>query len=74
MPDANTYAYVIERADDGHYWGYVPDLPGCTTTAETVDAAERQLAEAVALYLDYYRDRGQPAPTPQAKTGTLTAA
>jgi predicted RNase H-like HicB family nuclease len=70
----NSYAYVIERAEDGSYWAYLPDLPGCTTTADTAEAAERNLREAVDLYLSYYRDRGQPAPPAKAKVGTLTAA
>ena len=68
------YAYVIERADDGGYWAYLPDLPGCTTTADTVEAVEAQLPEAVGLYLSYYRDRGLPPPKPTARVGTLTAA
>jgi predicted RNase H-like HicB family nuclease len=74
MAQGKSYAYVIERADDGFYWGYLPDLPGCTTTAETPEAVERQLVEAVELYLSYYTDRGAPPPTPHAKVGTLTAA
>ena len=74
MSDAKSYVYVIERAEDGSYWAYFPDLPGCATSAETVEQVEQQLHDAVELYLSYYRDRGQPAPTPQARVGTLTAA
>jgi predicted RNase H-like HicB family nuclease len=74
MEQAKTYAYVIERADDGGYWAYLPDLPGCTTTADTPEQVERQLPEAVDLYLSYYKDRGLPPPSPQARVGTLTAA
>jgi predicted RNase H-like HicB family nuclease len=69
-----TYAYVIERADDGGYWGYLPDLPGCTTTGDSPEDVERQLPEAVALYLSYYRDRGLDLPQPQSRVGTLSAA
>ncbi len=69
-----SYAYVIERAEDGSYWAYLPDLPGCTTTADTADAVVAGLPEAVDLYLSYYRDRGLTPPPPQARVGTLTAA
>ena len=72
--EANSYAYVIERAEDGSYWAYLPDLPGCTTAADSPEQIQRQLPEAVDLYLSYYRDRGLPSPTPQALVGTLTAA
>jgi predicted RNase H-like HicB family nuclease len=74
MKQAKSYAYVIERAEDGSYWAYLPDLPGCATTAESPEQVERQLPEAVELYLRYYTERGLPAPPPQARVGTLTAA
>ena len=31
------YAVVIEKAN-GNYSAYVPDLPGCVATGETVEA------------------------------------
>ena len=74
MSEANTYAYVVERADDGSYWAYLPDLPGCTTSTDTLDDIEAKLSEAVNLYLSYYRDRGETPPPPRARVGTLTAA
>lgn len=73
METADSYVYVIERAADGAYWGYLPDLPGCTTTADSPEQVERQLHEAVALYLSYYTERGLRPPRPQARVGTLTA-
>ena len=74
MDQPKSYAYVIERAEDGSYWAYLPDLPGCATAAESPEQVERQLPEAVALYLSYFHDRGLPPPAPQARVGTLTAA
>ena len=74
MDEPKSYAYVVERAEDGSYWAYLPDLPGCVTTAESPEQVERQLPEAVQLYLSYYRERQLPAPVPQARVGTLTAA
>ena len=74
MQQAKSYAYVIERAEDGSYWAYFPDLPGCTTTADSPEQVERQLHEAVELYLSYYTDRGLSPPSPQARVGTMTAA
>jgi predicted RNase H-like HicB family nuclease len=31
------YAIVIEKAQGGNYSAYVPDLPGCIATADTLD-------------------------------------
>ncbi len=74
MDQSKSYAYVIERAEDGSYWAYLPDLPGCVTTAETPEQVERQLPEAVNLYLSYFQDRGLPNPPASARVGTMTAA
>jgi predicted RNase H-like HicB family nuclease len=74
MDTAKSYVYVIERAEDGSYWAYFPDLPGCATSAESAEQVEGKLHEAVELYLSYFRERGLPPPTPQARLGTLTAA
>ncbi len=65
---------MIERAEDDSYWAYLPDLPGCATTADSPEQVERQLREAVELYLSYFHDRGQPPPVPQARVGTLSTA
>jgi predicted RNase H-like HicB family nuclease len=74
MNPANSYAYVIERAEDGSYWACLPDLPGCATSGDTVEQGEQKLPKPVALYLSYYHDRGPPPPPPQARVGTLAAA
>jgi predicted RNase H-like HicB family nuclease len=67
------YVYVVERAEDGEYWAYVPDMPGCATTAGQVEDIPKMIAEAVELYLSYYRDRQLPLPAAQARTGVVAA-
>jgi len=74
MAQTKAYVYVIERAEDGSFWAYLPDLPGCATTADSLEEVERKLQEAVELYLSYFHERGLPPPTPQARVGTLNAA
>ena len=74
METMKSYAYVIERAEDGFYWVYLPDLPGCATSADSPEQVEKQLREAVDLYLSYFHERGLPTPSPEARVGTLTAA
>jgi len=73
MEQPRSYVYVIERADDGAYWAYLPDLPGCTTMGDTPEQVEQQLPEAVDLYLSYYSQRGVQPPPPQARVGMLAA-
>jgi predicted RNase H-like HicB family nuclease len=52
----------------------IPARPGCTTTADSPEQVERQLPEAVELYLGYYAERGLSPPPAQARVGTLSAA
>ena len=58
------YAIVIEKADR-NYSAYVPDLPGCVATGETVAEVEREMHAAIRFHLDGMREDGivPPAPT-----------
>jgi len=60
------YAVVIEKAD-GNYSAYVPDLPGCVATGDTVEETESEIREAIELHLEGMREDGLPIPTPQSK-------
>jgi predicted RNase H-like HicB family nuclease len=57
------YAMVIEKAD-GNYSAYVPDLPGCVATGDTVEAVEREIREAVRFHIEGLKEDGLPVPTP----------
>lgn len=59
------YAVVIEKAA-GNYSAYVPDLPGCVATGDTVAAVEAEIREAIRFHLDGLRDDGAPIPEPTA--------
>ena len=58
------YVYVIERADDGSFPAYVPDLPGCTTSADTMAEVRANIKYAVDSYLESLRDHNEPVPAP----------
>ncbi|MBB1090207.1 type II toxin-antitoxin system HicB family antitoxin [Rhodopseudomonas palustris] len=57
------YAVVIEKAE-GNYSAYVPDLPGCVATGETVAAVEAEIREAIRFHIDGLKDDGLPVPAP----------
>jgi predicted RNase H-like HicB family nuclease len=59
------YAIVIENAG-GNYSAYVPDLPGCIATGETLPAAEQAIREAIEFHLDGLREDGNPIPPPSS--------
>ena len=57
------YAIVIEKAN-GNFSAYVPDLPGCVATGDTVVEVEQNLLDAVRFHLDGLREDGTPIPVP----------
>lgn len=59
------YAIVIEKAE-ANYSAYVPDLPGCVATGDTVDEAESEIGEAIRLHIEGLREDGLPVPAPSA--------
>jgi predicted RNase H-like HicB family nuclease len=57
------YAIVIEKAE-GNYSVYVPDLPGCVATGNTVAEAENEIREAIRFHIDGLKEDGLPVPAP----------
>ncbi len=51
-------------APTGRYYVLWPDLPGCTTTADTEDQALGNAQEAMSLHLWGMEDDGDPIPPP----------
>jgi predicted RNase H-like HicB family nuclease len=67
------YAVVIEKAGK-NYGAYVPDLPGCIATGESVAEVETLIAQAMALHLEGMREDGITPPTPSVITKMVEAA
>lgn len=57
------YAIIIEKAK-GNYSAYVPDLPGCITTGNTIEEIEKNMKEVIDFHLDGLREEGLPIPEP----------
>jgi predicted RNase H-like HicB family nuclease len=57
------YAVVIEKAN-GNYSAYVPDLPGCVATGETVKAVEHEIRSAIRFHIDGLKADGMEIPPP----------
>lgn len=59
------YAIVIEKAE-ANYAAYVPDLPGCVATGDSVEDVEQGIREAIELHLAGLREDGLPVPLPSS--------
>ncbi len=68
------YVVVIEKAGDGSFSAYVPDLPGCVTSGDSVDEVRVLIEEAVMMHLDSLRRHGETVPAPAATVHIIHAA
>lgn len=57
------YVVVIEKAEN-NYSAYVPDLPGCVATGETLDEVKQMIAEAIEFHIEGMLEDGLPIPKP----------
>jgi len=67
------YAIVIEKAEN-NYAAYLPDLPGCVATGQTVEETEQQIREAIDLHLRGMREDGLPIPEPSSSVDYVEIA
>jgi predicted RNase H-like HicB family nuclease len=59
------YAVVIERAED-NYAAYVPDLPGCVSTGESLEEVQQNIREAIRFHIEGMKEDGVAVPEPSA--------
>jgi predicted RNase H-like HicB family nuclease len=67
------YAIVIEKSA-GNYSAYVPDLPGCVATGQTIEETEQQIREAIEFHIDGLREDGLPVPPPLSQVDYIEVA
>jgi predicted RNase H-like HicB family nuclease len=61
-PKNFSYSVYYEQAPEGGYVAFVPALPGCHTQGETLEEAEHNVKEAIALYLESLAAFGDTIP------------
>ena len=57
-----SYSVFYEAALEGGYVAFVPSLPGCHAQGDTLEEAERNVREAIALYLESLVAHEEPIP------------
>jgi len=66
-----SYAVVIERADDGGYGAWCPDLPGCVALGDTEDEVLDEMRRALEFHLAELREDGRAIPYPSTVAATV---
>jgi predicted RNase H-like HicB family nuclease len=46
------YKVIFEQNEDGTYFAYVPELPGCESKGETIRELTENIQVAIELYLE----------------------
>jgi len=59
------YAVVIEVAGT-NFSAYVPDLPGCIATGQTIAETENEIRSAIQFHLEGIKEDGRPIPEPSS--------
>jgi predicted RNase H-like HicB family nuclease len=60
------YLAILERANDGTWSAYVPDLPGCTSIGPSREEAARNIRDATEGHLEVMRGTGERIPEPSS--------
>lgn len=68
------YLVIFERANDGGWGAYAPDLPGLGVGAETREEAEQLIREGIKLHIEGLRDDGLPIPEPTTTAERISVA
>ncbi len=59
----SAYAVIIEGSGTS-FSAYVPALPGCVATGESVEDVEARIRTAIAMHIESLRAHGEPVPDP----------
>lgn len=67
------YAVVIEKAPS-NLSAFVPDLPGCVATGDTMEEIEKNIREAIEFHIDGMRQDGEEVPLPSSAVEYIEVA
>ena len=68
------YTVVVHPDETGGYWTEVPALPGCGSQGETVEDALEMTKDAISLWLETLRSRGEAVPEEREIIAKVTVA
>lgn len=68
------YVVIYEPAPGGDWGAYVPDLPGCTSGGDTLEAVRQNVKDAITSWIEIERGRGHLIPVPRSVTEAVDIA
>ena len=61
------YLVIYERAADGGWGAYAPDLPGLDVVGDTLEETESLIRDGIVLHLAGLAEDGLPIPEPSSR-------
>jgi len=61
----------VKYAVKTNWAAYVPDLPGCMTTGQTLEDTKLNIREAIQGHIETLREFGDPIPEPSSLAGEV---
>ena len=68
------YLVIFERAADGGWGAYAPDLPGLGVVGDTREEANTLIREGIAIHIAGLREDGLPIPEPVTTAERISIA
>ena len=65
------YTVIYERAKDGGWGAYVPDLPGLGVIGDTREEAHQLITDGIAYHIEGLIEEGLPVPEPVSFAGLI---
>jgi predicted RNase H-like HicB family nuclease len=65
------YTVIYEKAQDGGWGAYAPDLPGLGVVGDTIDEAESLIREGIEIHIAGLIEDGLPVPEPVTQSSRV---
>jgi predicted RNase H-like HicB family nuclease len=65
------YVVIIEKATDGSFSAFVPDLPGCVACGDSLDDLRESIRAAIQLHVESLQSHGEAVPAATTQTCTV---
>jgi predicted RNase H-like HicB family nuclease len=68
------YTAIFEKADDGSWGGYFPDLPVILVNGSTLAEVQENARTGLELWLEDMKEQGLPIPEPTVRVQAFEVA
>jgi antitoxin HicB len=70
----HSYTVIYEEDPEGGFVASVPTLPGCYSQGDTLEETEKNIAEAIELYIETLYDENKEVPEEHLWQGRVEVA